>query len=60
VLIAGKVMTTPNPGTEEAIKQGCKCPVLDNHHGRGVLMGKDPKPQFGTRQIVRFTIQKKH
>jgi hypothetical protein len=39
-------MTIPNPGTEEAIKQGCICPVIDNHHGRGVLMGKDPKPQF--------------
>jgi len=25
----------PNPGTEEALALGCKCPVLDNNHGRG-------------------------
>lgn len=24
----------PNPGSEEAKAQGCKCPVLDNNHGR--------------------------
>lgn len=26
----------PNPGSSEAIKEGCSCPVLDNAHGRGV------------------------
>lgn len=25
----------PNPGTKEAIKAGCSCPVLDNQRGRG-------------------------
>lgn len=25
---------TPNPGSAEAIEQGCKCPILDNNHGR--------------------------
>ena len=25
----------PNPGSEEACAKGCKCPVLDNGHGRG-------------------------
>lgn len=25
----------PNPGSDEALKLGCKCPVLDNNHGRG-------------------------
>jgi hypothetical protein len=24
---------TPNPGSDEAIAIGCKCPVLDNGHG---------------------------
>ena len=24
----------PNPGSDEAIEQGCICPVLDNAHGR--------------------------
>jgi hypothetical protein len=23
------------PGSDEALEQGCKCPVLDNNHGRG-------------------------
>lgn len=25
----------PNPGSEEAHAKGCKCPILDNNHGRG-------------------------
>ena len=25
----------PNPGSDEAIKAGCKCPVLDNSRGKG-------------------------
>lgn len=25
----------PNPGSDEAIEQGCLCPVLDNGHGKG-------------------------
>ncbi len=24
---------TPNPGSDEAVAQGCLCPVLDNNHG---------------------------
>lgn len=32
-------MKTPNPGSREAIALGCKCPVLDNAHGRGYLGG---------------------
>lgn len=28
---------TPNPGSDEAIEMGCRCPVLDNAHGRGYL-----------------------
>lgn len=26
-----------NPGSDEAIKAGCTCPVLDNAHGRGYM-----------------------
>ena len=29
----------PNPGSDEARQRGCRCPVLDNNHGRG--WGKD-------------------
>ena len=28
----------PNPGSEEAIKQGCICPVIDNYYGEGYMM----------------------
>lgn len=28
-------MTTPNPGSDEAINQGCTCPVRKNEHGKG-------------------------
>jgi len=27
--------TTPSPGSQEAKKLGCTCPVLDNNCGRG-------------------------
>lgn len=37
---------TPNPGSAEAVKRGCKCPVIDNHHGKGVPYGKDGAPRF--------------
>ncbi len=30
-------MITPNPGSKEAIEQGCLCPVVDNHKGKGIL-----------------------
>lgn len=25
----------PNPGSDEAVEQGCRCPRLDNGRGRG-------------------------
>lgn len=25
---------TPHPGSREALDAGCRCPVLDNNHGR--------------------------
>ena len=32
---------TPNPGSREAVCTGCICPVLDNHHGRGIPWPRD-------------------
>lgn len=29
----------PKPGSKEAIERGCKCPVMDNHHGKGLPNG---------------------
>lgn len=34
----------PNPGSPEAVAQGCICPRLDNANGRGWMGGvKDPE-----------------
>lgn len=33
----GVTMTTPNPGSDEAIEQGCTCPVYDNARGKGIM-----------------------
>lgn len=27
----------PNPGSDEAIRQGCQCPIYDNARGRGYM-----------------------
>ncbi len=26
------------PGSDEALDKGCQCPVLDNGHGRGIII----------------------
>jgi hypothetical protein len=31
-------MENPTPGSEEAIRLGCTCAVIDNHYGKGFLM----------------------
>ncbi len=30
-----------NPGSEEAVAKGCKCPVVDNFHGKGIPLTTD-------------------
>ena len=30
-------MTTPNPGSDAAIKQGCTCPEMANARGKGIM-----------------------
>jgi len=35
----------PNPGSKEAIDQGCTCPIMDNHYGKGRSV-KDGKATF--------------
>lgn len=32
----------PNPGSDEAIEAGCRCPVLDNRCGQGAYWGGFP------------------
>jgi hypothetical protein len=36
----------PSPGSEEAIDQGCICPVLDNHYGRGFYIPGEPNVTY--------------
>ena len=36
--------SNPTPGSDDAIAQGCTCPVLDNGRGRGYQI--DGKRQF--------------
>lgn len=38
--------TEPNPGSAEAVANGCTCPVIDNRGGKGVPAGKDRAPLF--------------
>lgn len=40
----------PNPGSREAIALGCRCPQIDNAHGRGYLSGV--KDETGTTLFV--------
>ena len=30
-----------NPGSDEALDEGCKCPILDNAHGGGYYGNSD-------------------
>lgn len=39
----------PNPGSPEAVEQGCKCPVMDNHNGKGIMLGEQG-PMFWRAQ----------
>ena len=32
-----KFIKWPPPGSNEAVAQGCTCPVMDNHHGVGIV-----------------------
>lgn len=31
----------PNPGSDEAVDLGCKCPRMDNNHGKWAPWGED-------------------
>lgn len=31
----------PKPGSDEAVREGCTCPILDNEHGRGYMGMED-------------------
>lgn len=42
-------MEKPNPGSKEAVEQGCTCPIVDNHYGAGVVMKEGEKPAFWYR-----------
>jgi hypothetical protein len=33
--------SVPTPSSDEAIRQGCLCPVIDNHYGKGFGVSKN-------------------
>lgn len=33
------MIAAAKPGSHDAVEAGCTCPVLDNHHGHGFVMG---------------------
>ena len=43
----GVILVAP-PGSQEANKRGCKCPIIDNHYGDGIYI--DDKT--GERQYI--------
>lgn len=54
---------TPNPGSDEAIKLGCTCPVDDNCNGQGFSGGKNGSKLFWRSSdcpIHCFKHQEKH
>lgn len=36
----------PAPGSDEAIEQGCTCPVLANNYGKGVFLPEEPSEPY--------------
>lgn len=36
----------PTPGSQEAVADGCVCPVMDNAHGRGARGSEGPNAVF--------------
>lgn len=44
-----KPTQSPPPGSAIAISQGCTCPVMDNHAGRGPFAVSDDCPLHGKR-----------
>ena len=36
----------PLPGSDEAVKAGCTCPVMDNRHGKGMWQSQDGRALF--------------
>jgi hypothetical protein len=54
-----------NPGSDEAIKAGCLCPVLDNAHGKGymgmpeVFVMQENCPIHGTEARIAREIKKR-
>lgn len=39
-------MIKPYPGSEQAIKVGCTCPVFDNNYGDGFSKDENGQPLF--------------
>lgn len=52
--MAKRVKKSPNPGSDKALALGCKCPVLDNAHGRGAWMSHGKYASFWVNQDCKI------
>ena len=51
----------PNPGSPQAKMEGCRCPVMDNAHGRGAFLDPDTRePQFWITEGCPLHDAKRH
>lgn len=46
-------MSKYKPGSKEAIAEGCQCPVVDNHYGKGVPNG-DGEPLYWYSEACEY------
>lgn len=52
--MSGDVFDLYPPGSPAARDAGCRCPVMDNRHGRGAYTDDDGKPQFWTSEACNL------
>ena len=49
-----KMKNKHNPGSDEAIKAGCSCPIMDNRYGGGTYYVGSKEPAFWYDSECRY------
>lgn len=44
-------IVVPAPGSDEALRAGCKCPVIDNRRGRGMHEDSNGQAMFVVSEL---------
>lgn len=48
-------LAPPTPGSPTAVAAGCRCPVIDNGHGKGCgWIGDDEEPLYIVNELCRL------